>query len=200
MILDYWQHKIGVFFAPFAPFCGNSMQVPDQEPFTRAAEFFRLKSSQTQSNPVKPFFYFDQTMTRPPLRLSVTSGLSFHHGNWTHNLPKRAGFGKSTAMIDRASRVLRFILDAPVVTVEPGFTLEARTFYGVHGESDDLALSVEWRDADGCLWSADFSENALALAELGEATVSMRDVVGAGIVFRLYQPAKLGAFSSCSGT
>ena len=102
-------------------------------------------------------------------------------------------------MIDRASQVLRLLLDAPVVTVEPGFTVEARTSYDVHGESDDLALSVEWRDAEGCMWSADFSENALAIAELGEATVSMRDVCGANIVFRLYQPAKLTAFSSHSG-
>ena len=103
-------------------------------------------------------------------------------------------------MTDRASQVLRLLLDAPVLTLEPGFTVEARTSYGVHGESDDLAVSVEWRDAEGCLWSADFLENALTLAELGEATVSMRDVVGANIVFRLYQPATLGAFSSCSGT
>ena len=43
------------------------------------------------------------------------------------NLPERAGFGKTTAMTDRASQVLRLILDAPVVTVERGFTVEART-------------------------------------------------------------------------
>ena len=115
------------------------------------------------------------------------------------NLPKRAGFGKRTTMIDRASQVLRLILDAPVVTVEPGFTVEALTSYGVHGESDDLALSVEWRDAEGCLWSADFSENALALAELGDTTVSLRDMEGGNILFRLYEPAKLSALSSCSG-
>jgi len=115
------------------------------------------------------------------------------------DLPKRAGLGKSTAMLDRASQVLRLILDAPVVTVEPGFTVEARTSYGVHGESDDLAFSVEWRDGEGCLWSADFSENALALAELGEATVSLRDIDGVNLVFRLYQPAKLTAFASHLG-
>jgi hypothetical protein len=102
-------------------------------------------------------------------------------------------------MLDRASQVLRLILDAPVVTVEPGFTVETRTSYGVHGDSDELALSVEWRDSEGCLWSADFSEKALALAELEEATVSMRDACGANMVFRLYQPAKLTAFSLLSG-
>jgi hypothetical protein len=93
-------------------------------------------------------------------------------------------------MSDRTAQVLRCLLDAPVVTVEPGFTVDARTSHGIHGENDDLALSVEWRDAEGCLWSADFSENALALAKLRGATVSLRDVDGANIMFRLYQPSR----------
>ena len=76
-------------------------------------------------------------------------------------------------MLDRASQVLLSLLDSPVLTVEPGFTVEARTSHGIHGESDDLALSVEWRDAEGCLWSADFSEKALAVAELRDAAVSL---------------------------
>jgi hypothetical protein len=50
---------IGVFYEPFEPFCGKSVEVPVAEQFTRGAEFFPAKSSQTQSNPVKPFFYFD---------------------------------------------------------------------------------------------------------------------------------------------
>lgn len=99
-------------------------------------------------------------------------------------------------MSDRAAQVLRCLLDAPVVTVEPGFTVEARISHGVHGENDDLALSVEWRDAEGCSWSADFSEDALALAELRKATISLRDVDGAKVVFQLYQPAMPVAFSS----
>jgi hypothetical protein len=49
-----------VFLSLFEPFCGKSMQVAVQEPFTPGAEFFQLKCSQTQSNPVKPFFYFDR--------------------------------------------------------------------------------------------------------------------------------------------
>jgi len=111
------------------------------------------------------------------------------------NLSKRAELGKITAMSDRASQILCCLLDVPVVTVEPGFTVESRISHGVHGENDDLALSVEWRDAEGCLWSADFSENALAL-ELRKATISLRDVDGAKVVFQLYQPAMPVAFSS----
>jgi len=93
-------------------------------------------------------------------------------------------------MSDRASQVLNLILDSPVLTVEPGYIVEARTSYGIHDEGDDLALSVEWRDAEGCLWSADFLEEALAEAELHDATVSLRDVEGADIVFQRYEPAK----------
>jgi hypothetical protein len=112
------------------------------------------------------------------------------------SLSKRAGLGNGTAMSDRASQVLCCILDAPVVTVEPGFTVEPRISHGVHGENDDLALSVEWHDAEGCLWSADFSEDVLTLAELRDATVLLRDIDGVKVVFQLYQPAKLVAHSS----
>jgi len=59
------------------------------------------------------------------------------------SLSQRAGLGNGTAMSDRASQVLCCMLDAPVVTVEP------RISHGVHGENDDLALSVEWHDAEG---------------------------------------------------
>jgi hypothetical protein len=104
-------------------------------------------------------------------------------------LSKGVGRGKKKAMSDRGSQVLRCLLDAPVVTVEPGFTVEMRTSYGVHGENDDLALSVEWRDAEGCLWAADFTEDALARAELRKGTISLRDVEGGMVVFQLYQPA-----------
>ena len=108
--------------------------------------------------------------------------------------------GKSviqTAMTERASQVLRCLLDAPVVTVEPGFTVETRICYGVHGENDDLALSAEWRDAERCLWSADFAEDALDRAELRKGTISLRDVEGGRVVFQLYQPATNVAVS-CS--
>lgn len=105
-------------------------------------------------------------------------------------MPKGSCPGKSTAMLDRASQVLRCLLDAPVVTVDSGFAVESRTSYGIDGEDRDLALSVEWRDAEGCLWAADFSEGALALAELRGAALSLLDLEGAKVVFRLYQPVK----------
>ena len=97
-------------------------------------------------------------------------------------------------MSDRTSQVLDCLLDAPLITVEPGFTVESRTSYGVHGEKEGLALSVEWRDAEGCSWVADFSEEALALAELRKATVLLRDTDGAEVTFQLYQPAKRFTF------
>lgn len=93
-------------------------------------------------------------------------------------------------MQNRASQVLQRLSDAPIVTVEPGFMVESRTSYGVHGEGDDLAFSVEWRDAEGCVWAADFSENALAQAEIDGGSVSSCDLGGAKVVFRLYKPSK----------
>ena len=50
----------------FAAFCAKSMEVLIHEPFTRPAEFFQAKSSQTQSNPVKPKWKLDaKKRTRP---------------------------------------------------------------------------------------------------------------------------------------
>jgi len=93
-------------------------------------------------------------------------------------------------MQNRASQILRCLVDASVVTVEPGFTVESRTSHGVHGDDDDLAFSVEWRDSEDCLWAADFLESALAQAEVDGGAVSLRDVGGTKLVFRLHQPMK----------
>lgn len=93
-------------------------------------------------------------------------------------------------MQNRASKILKRLSGAPVITVEPGFLIETRTSHGVHGEADDLAFSVEWRDDKGCQWAADFSENALAIAEVSRGAVSVRDVGGAKVVFQFYQPMK----------
>jgi hypothetical protein len=92
-------------------------------------------------------------------------------------------------MLDRASQILDCLLDAPVITIEPGFVVESRTAYGVHGDKDDLALSVEWRDTAGCLWVADFSEEALAQAELREGTISLQDADESKVMFQIYYPA-----------
>lgn len=93
-------------------------------------------------------------------------------------------------MHDRASQVLRCLLDEPVVTVEPGFTVESRISHGIHGDDDDLAFSVEWRDSEGCLWAADFQESALAQAEIDGGAVSLRDASGTKLMFRLHHPIK----------
>lgn len=103
---------------------------------------------------------------------------------------KSGKFDKNSFMQDRAAQILNRLSDAPVVTVEPGFTIESRIAHGVHGEDDDLAFSVEWRDAEECLWAAEFSENALAQAEIDGGVVSLRDLGGAKVVLRLYQPMK----------
>jgi len=98
-------------------------------------------------------------------------------------------------MLDRASQILDCLMDAPVITVEPGFTVDARTSYGVCDDDDDLALTVEWRDAEGCIRAADFSEAVLARAKLRNGAISLRDTDGAKFVFQLYQPARQIAIS-----
>lgn len=109
---------------------------------------------------------------------------------------KRGNLVKNLLMQNRASETLRCLVDAPVVTVEPGLTVESRISHGVHGEDDDLALSVEWRDTEGCLWAANFTENALAKAEVDGEAILVRDVGGANVVFRLYEPSKQITLSS----
>jgi hypothetical protein len=96
----------------------------------------------------------------------------------------------SVKMKKSASQILNCLMDVPVMAIEPGFVVESRTSYGIHGEMNDLALSVEWHDADGCLWAADFSEKALVTADLRKNTVALRDVCGDKLVFQFYQPAK----------
>lgn len=91
-------------------------------------------------------------------------------------------------MLHRASQILNCLLDAPVITVEPGFAVAKRASYGIHGEWDDLALSVEWSDADGCLWAAEFSEESLEAAELQNGTILIHDTEGTKVAFQLYQP------------
>jgi hypothetical protein len=93
-------------------------------------------------------------------------------------------------MQNLATRVLELLSSAPVITAEPGLTVESRISYGVHGDDDELAFSVEWRDAEGCLWAADFSERALAQAEIDGGAVSLRDTDGTKLVFRLHQPIR----------
>jgi len=93
-------------------------------------------------------------------------------------------------MLNRATRILNRLQDAPVLLVEPGFVVESRISHGIHGDSEDLALSVEWRDASCCQWAADFSEGALAKATIASGSVSARDLEGAEVVFQLCQPAK----------
>jgi hypothetical protein len=89
-----------------------------------------------------------------------------------------------------ASQILYCLMNVPVIAVEPGFVVESRTSYGIHDEKDELAFSVEWRDTNGCLWAADFSEEALATAELRKTAVTIYDVHGDKLIFQLYQPAK----------
>jgi hypothetical protein len=93
-------------------------------------------------------------------------------------------------MLNRATRILNRLQDAPVLLVEPGFVVESRISHGIHGDEEDLAWSVKWRDNVGCQWTADFSEGALAKATIAGGSVAARDFEGAEVVFQLYRPEK----------
>jgi hypothetical protein len=97
-------------------------------------------------------------------------------------------FGRTSEVPNRASQVLDTLFDAPVLAVEPGSPIDVRTSYGICGEGDDLAFSIEWRDVEGCAWAADFSEGALAQAEIRNGAIALRDTGGAEVVLRLYLP------------
>ena len=82
-------------------------------------------------------------------------------------------------MSSKQQRVLQLLSDSQVLTVEPGFFIvETRTIHGVHGEGDDLAVSLTWRDDRNYEWAADFSEDSLDAAKVSKRNVQIVDTTG----------------------
>jgi len=76
-------------------------------------------------------------------------------------------------------RVLRLLSDSHVLAVEPGpCVVETRTIHGVHGDGDDLAVSLTWKDEHGCEWAADFSEGSLDHAKVSKRRLQIVDTTG----------------------
>lgn len=87
-----------------------------------------------------------------------------------------------------AEEILRLLADAWLLAVEPGGQVFERTIHGIHGETDDLAFSILWRDEQDCLWASDFSEQALANATFDSGAVLLSDMEGAVVVLRAAIP------------
>jgi hypothetical protein len=94
-------------------------------------------------------------------------------------------------MKGRAEDILRLLADAWLLVVEPGGQVFERTSHGIHGDADDLAFSISWRDGQGCVWAADFSEQALASSTFDSGAVVLRDMEGAVVALRAAVPLEL---------
>lgn len=90
-------------------------------------------------------------------------------------------------MRNRRERILRALSDSDVLLVEPGYFVEQRTIYGPHGEQSDMAISLQWRDAEGCLWACDFLEEDLANAQVARNRILLKDSEGAPVRIKVHR-------------
>lgn len=90
----------------------------------------------------------------------------------------------------------RFMLNvfrrAKLLTVEPGFVVESRTIHGICDEPGDLAVTITWRDYQGCEWAADFSEVSLAMAKRQGDRIKLVDMLGETVWLKVFacRPAR----------
>jgi len=80
-------------------------------------------------------------------------------------------------MTAKQRKVLDLLSGGAVLTVAPGFAVHKSESYGVHGDGDDLAVSLFWRDHDDCEWTADFTEDALSEAALSRGLIRLVDTL-----------------------
>jgi hypothetical protein len=90
-------------------------------------------------------------------------------------------------MTNKQDRILRALSNSDCLFVEPGFLVEQRTIYGVHGDETDLAISLQWRDTAGCQWEADFTEESLMNASMTQNRIRLNDSEGENVCVELYE-------------
>jgi len=90
-------------------------------------------------------------------------------------------------MTNKPNRILRALSNADVLLVEPGFLVERRTVFGVHGDETDVAISLNWRDMAGCEWEADFNEKARTDAGVMHNRITLKDSEDAIVCVRLHR-------------
>jgi hypothetical protein len=96
-------------------------------------------------------------------------------------------------MTNKEKQVLRVLSNADALFVEPGFLVEQRTIFGVHGDEADPAISLQWRDSAGCIWESDFTEKSLLDADVTGHRITLKDSGGASVCVQLHRlkPMKL---------
>jgi hypothetical protein len=90
-------------------------------------------------------------------------------------------------MTNKQDRILHALSNSDCLFVEPGFLVEQRTIFGVHGDETDLAISLKWHDAAGCEWEADFTEESLINASTTQNRITLNDSEGENVCVELYE-------------
>ncbi|MDI6774184.1 MAG: hypothetical protein QME60_02145 [Verrucomicrobiota bacterium] len=87
-------------------------------------------------------------------------------------------------MTRKQRRALHYLSGGAFLAVSPGFAVHMSKIHGVHGDGDDLAVRLFWRDHEDCDWVgvADFTEDALSEAVLTRGTISLLDTMGEKVV------------------
>ena len=88
---------------------------------------------------------------------------------------------------NKQSRVFRALSGAGLILIQPGFPVEQRTIFGLHGDHSDLAISLKWHDAESCEWEADFTEEGLMNASMTQNRIMLKDSEGENVCAELYE-------------
>jgi hypothetical protein len=97
--------------------------------------------------------------------------------------------------MNKQRRVFDALSNAGLILIQPGFSVERRTLFGLHNDSSDLAISLKWHDAEGCEWEADFTEENLMNASITQNRIMLNDSEGESVCVELYE-LKSGKFIS----
>jgi hypothetical protein len=81
-------------------------------------------------------------------------------------------------LLNNEERVLHAFSNSSLLVVQPGFPVDQRTIFGLCGDDSDLAVSLEWSDAAGCKWVADFTEESLTSASFINNQITLKDSEG----------------------
>jgi hypothetical protein len=88
--------------------------------------------------------------------------------------------------LNQQERVLQVLTDSSLLFIDSGFPVEQRTVLGLGGEDSELAVSLEWHDATGCQWVAEFTEGSLRSATVTHNQIAMKDSEGATVCVEFY--------------
>jgi hypothetical protein len=89
-------------------------------------------------------------------------------------------------LISPQQHVFHALSNSSLGLVDSVFPVEQRTVFGLGGEDSDLAVSLEWQDAAGCQWVADFTGENLRGATVTRNQISLQDSEGEAVCLGFY--------------